>query len=228
MEKNDQAWTEEQTRGASSTAEGSKEGLQTSCEAGRKPQQKSRSTEFRQSLIAWKRTPESRRPSLRALAAQLGTSHQLLKHYLDGLEKWRCEEQYRVAKRRMEEIKASAQADDRELLPWEEAEVRACNRAVIGGLVGPMILDNIARLKQKAQNGPLFWQEIKILKIFAAQGFSEAKEVLQKCTRSSVKRQRRVKRKNDNLPPVVPPMASPIPNSFRHIKGLVLKDRQLR
>jgi hypothetical protein len=55
--------------------------------SGRKTEQESRATEFRQRLMAWKQTPESQRPSLRALARELGTSHQLLKHYLDGLEK---------------------------------------------------------------------------------------------------------------------------------------------
>jgi hypothetical protein len=57
--------------------------------AGRKPKEESRATELRQALIAWQESPKSSRPSLRALAAELGTSHQLLKHYLGGLEKWR-------------------------------------------------------------------------------------------------------------------------------------------
>jgi len=57
--------------------------------AGRKPKEESRATELRQALIAWQETPKSSRPSLRALAMELGTSHQLLKHYQDGLEKWR-------------------------------------------------------------------------------------------------------------------------------------------
>ena len=45
---------------------------------GRKPKQESRSAEFRQILMAWKQTPEALRPSLRELARELGTSHQLL------------------------------------------------------------------------------------------------------------------------------------------------------
>ena len=57
--------------------------------AGRKPKDESRATELRQALVAWSETPKSSRSSLRALATELGTSHQLLKHYLDGLEKWR-------------------------------------------------------------------------------------------------------------------------------------------
>ena len=55
-------------------------------------------------LTAWKKTPESSRPPLRALARELGTSHQLLAFYLNGLEKWRGEEYWRRAK----EIRACA------------------------------------------------------------------------------------------------------------------------
>lgn len=65
------------------------ETLPTRPVTGRKPKEESRATELRQALIAWQGTPKSSRPSLRALAAELGTSPQLLKHYLNGLEKWR-------------------------------------------------------------------------------------------------------------------------------------------
>lgn len=55
--------------------------------SGRKRNQESRATEFRRGLIEWKQTPEPSRPSLRALARDLGTSHQLLAFYLKDLEK---------------------------------------------------------------------------------------------------------------------------------------------
>jgi excisionase family DNA binding protein len=45
---------------------------------GRKPKPDSRGTEIRARLAQWKRMLESSRPSLRALARELGTSHQLL------------------------------------------------------------------------------------------------------------------------------------------------------
>jgi len=61
--------------------------------SGRKPKEESRATEFRQRLMAWKQTPESMRPSLRALGREVGTSHQLLQHYLDGLEIWHAREE---------------------------------------------------------------------------------------------------------------------------------------
>jgi hypothetical protein len=53
---------------------------------GRKTRQESSSAEFRQRLGIWKQTPAAFRPSLRELARQMGTSHQLLGHYLIGLE----------------------------------------------------------------------------------------------------------------------------------------------
>jgi hypothetical protein len=45
---------------------------------GRKKKQESRAAEFRQRLVEWSRLPESARPSLRALARELHTSHQML------------------------------------------------------------------------------------------------------------------------------------------------------
>jgi hypothetical protein len=59
---------------------------------GRKIKQESRADEFRHRLLAWKQIPEPLRPSLREFARELGTSHQLLEHYLGGLEKWQHKE----------------------------------------------------------------------------------------------------------------------------------------
>jgi len=82
-------------------------------EAGRKPKQESRAIEFRQRLMAWKQTPESSRPSLRALARELGTTHQLLSHYLAGLEEWRRE-------RDLEPFRVNAKARNIPLTPGLE------------------------------------------------------------------------------------------------------------
>ncbi len=49
---------------------------------GRKPADESRARILRARLVVWKQTPESQRVSLRTLAAELGTSHQLLAFYL--------------------------------------------------------------------------------------------------------------------------------------------------
>src|SRR6266852_6759903 len=71
---------------------------------GRKHKWESRALEFYGRLARWKQTPESARPSLRALARQLGTSHQLLSHYLRSWAKWQAKE----CRRQAEEIRASA------------------------------------------------------------------------------------------------------------------------
>ena len=85
---------------------------------GRKPKQESRAEEFRQRLIAWKQEPMRSRPSLRALACELGTSHQLLKQYLDGLEKWKRAKD-------LERIRANAKAKGVPLTPEYEEKYLA-------------------------------------------------------------------------------------------------------
>lgn len=62
---------------------------------GRKPVGESRAPEIRARLMEWKQTPESLRSSLRALAAEIGTSHQLLSFYLQRLEEWQGTEDER-------------------------------------------------------------------------------------------------------------------------------------
>jgi hypothetical protein len=187
MEQNgsvDHVWTEEQTRGASSTAEGSKEGLQTSSEAGRKPREKSRADEFRQSLMVWRETPVPRRPSLRELARELGTSHQLLKHYLDGLEEWECKSRYQRAKETVEreaaEIRARVKAEGR----------RMTMREAIATIVIPGEIDQVEKLRQEAKRGPLHRLQVAMLKILAKQGLPGARETLQKCLEMGTKKRK--------------------------------------
>ena len=126
---------------------------------GRKPTSQSRATEFRRELIAWKQTPESSRPSLRALACELGTSHQLLTFYLKGLGKWQAKEYWRQAR----EIRTRAKAENRVLTQWEEQQAHACDRAGVGAMVHSILLDDIERMKEESERGPLCWQQIKSL-----------------------------------------------------------------
>jgi len=156
--------------------------------SGRKPVHESRATEFRERLIAWKQTPESGRLSLRALARQLGTSHQLLKHYLDGLEKWRYEHRCRKANEKSDQKVARAIVDRRAMTQREERERHACTEPGIGAMVGPLLLDVLAELAQEATGGPLHPDQFKMVKIFAKQGFPGAEELLQKCKRDGVKK----------------------------------------
>ena len=154
--------------------------------SGRKPAQDSRATEFRRELIEWKQTPESSRPSLRELARMLGTSHQLLKHYLDGLEKWRYKERYRMATEESDQIFARAIVEGRPMTQSEEQRSHACAIAVIRAKAGCLLLESLAKLKEQARRGPLHPTEFKIVKIFATQGLPGAQELLQKCLRDGV------------------------------------------
>jgi hypothetical protein len=130
--------------------------------------------------------PQFSRPSLRALARELGTSHQLLSFYLKNLNKWQSKEYWRQAK----EIRARANAEGRALTEQEEQQVYAHNRAAMRATVGPMLLDTIERIKVETERRPLCRQEIKILKILARQ-FPEAHELLQKRSQDGPKKRKR-------------------------------------
>lgn len=130
--------------------------------------------------------PEFSRPSLRTLAGELGTSHQLLSFYLKNLHKWQSKEYWRQAK----EIRARATAEGRALTQEEEQQFYAYNRAAMRATVGPMLLDTIERIKVETERRPLCRQEIKILKILARQ-FPEARELLQKCSQDAPKKRNR-------------------------------------
>src|SRR5258708_4296467 len=92
---------------------------------GRKPADESRARILRSRLVVWKQTPESQRVSLRTLAAELGTSHQLLAFYLRGLDEW----QRKDYERRAEDIRDRANAENRSITSWEESQVKALERA---------------------------------------------------------------------------------------------------
>jgi hypothetical protein len=152
---------------------------------GRKPKQESRATEFRRKLIEWKQTPESSRPPLRALARELGTSHQLLTFYLKGLEKWQIEEYRRQAR----EIRARASDEGRPLTQWEAQQARHYDRAGLSAIVTPMLLDHIKRIKEESERGPLCWHQVKALELYARH-FPEAQELLQKCLQNGIKKRK--------------------------------------
>jgi len=138
--------------------------------AGPKPKEESRATELRQALIAWKQIPEGSRPSLRFLALQLRTSHQLLTHFLNTIDEWGLEERIRLAKERAEHIQARAQAEGR----------RMSGPEAFGAIVGPALLEMIAKIQQELKLGPVDSHRIKTLKILANR-YPEARDLLHKC-----------------------------------------------
>jgi hypothetical protein len=154
------------------------ETLPTKSGAGRKSKQDSRANELRQALIAWKESPEGSRPSLRFLALQLRTSHQLLTHFLNTIDEWGLEERIRIAKERMERIQARAQQEGRQL-SWPEAAT----------IIEPALLEMIANAQQEFKLGPLESHDIKMLKMLADR-FPEAGNLLRKCLQDRRPRRR--------------------------------------
>jgi hypothetical protein len=151
---------------------------------GRKPQYESRAAEFRHRLSAWRQIPEVSRPSLRALARELGASHQLLQHYLDGLEEWECKERYQRAKEKAHkeaaEIRARAEAEGREMRM----------REYLDAIITPGLVNQVERIRQDAKRGPLHRLQFKMLEQLAKQGFPGAQEVLHECASAGLKKRK--------------------------------------
>jgi hypothetical protein len=86
---------------------------------------KPKADEIKGRLVAWQQTPESQRPSLRALAAGMGVSHQLLSHHLKGLDDWRIKQRKLELDRQSAAIRERAQNENRPLTADEDAQLRA-------------------------------------------------------------------------------------------------------
>jgi hypothetical protein len=130
------------------------------------------------------------------LAAELGTSHQLLSFYLKGLNDWQRKDYKRQAKT----IRDRVDAENRFLTPWEESQIRALEHAfccMIDSILQPIL----KRLETKAESGTASKQELKIIALFAQRGVPIAQEIL--------------KRHRNNLPAV----ASSGAKSFRSQSG---------
>jgi hypothetical protein len=148
---------------------------------GRKPKDESRSPEFRRRLVEWKRMPESARPSLRAWARELGTSHQLLKHYLDGLEKWQVEEAWRRAR----EYRAQAKANGRRMTLWEEEQARILDRRALCLSLEVGMNESLTtwegEIEQAVRDGKPVAPELpKMVRKIAASGNEKAQAILTK------------------------------------------------
>jgi hypothetical protein len=154
--------------------------------SGRKPAQESRATEFRRSLIAWKQTPKSSRPSLRALARELGTSHQLLGYYLKHWHEWEGREYLD----RAEAIRHRAKGENRPMTPHEQQRAFALAIEAAHAFAMPALVNNFELIKRDAERGPLHRAQFKMLKIYAAEEFPGARELLEKCSRDGVKKRK--------------------------------------
>jgi hypothetical protein len=142
---------------------------------GRKPKQDSRADVIRAKLMEWKEKSESARPSLRALASELRTSHQLLSHYLEGLEKWCWKELFRRSK----EIQMRAEAEHRFPTPWEEQQIRYYGRAGVEMMAMGAIEAAVKQLERDAKKKRLTTEQVKMLRDLASRGHEKARKILE-------------------------------------------------
>lgn len=118
---------------------------------GRKTKRESRGPEIYERLTAWRDTREASKASLRDVARELGTSHQLLSFYLKRLDKWQMD-QYR---HRAEQIRERATAENREMTTTEEREVRALNNAAVRCLLDSAVEKNLRQIELERVRGQL-------------------------------------------------------------------------
>jgi hypothetical protein len=143
---------------------------------GRRPAIESRADEIRTKLVAWKQIPEQGRPSLRALAREIGTSHQLLTFFLRRLDKWQAKE-YR---RKANDICDRANAEGRPMTPEEQAQMTAYVRADLQSMISSVLAELLRRLQMDAKSGRLSKGQIRMVRLCAQRGYPIAQEILQK------------------------------------------------
>jgi len=153
---------------------------------GRKPASQSRAAEFRERLAAWLQTPESSRPPLRAVARELGTSHQLLSHYLKKWDKRREKAYARLAA----EIRARAASEDRPLTASERSQADAYKREAVQAMLETGFQGWLMKLKA---GGTLSKAEIRFVHLAARKGFPTAQKIVSYC-------QNEAKHQKNNLP----------------------------
>jgi hypothetical protein len=132
---------------------------------------------------------------VRAVARELGTSHQLLSHYLNTWDKWEGKEY----KRHALQIRARAWAENRDLTPLEDAQATAYGRAAIQAILTSAYLraadSGLNEVLKRARAGvALSKHEIRFVNLLARKGFPMAHKIIQVCSQSNAKKQL------DNLP----------------------------
>ena len=141
---------------------------------GRKFASESRAAEICARLVAWKQIPEQERASLRALAREIGTSHQLLSFFLRRLDKWQAKQYQRKAN----DIRARARAEGRHMTPEEEAQMAACVRAGFQSMISSALAELLRRLQMDAESGKLSKGHIKLVNLLAQRGDPTAQHIL--------------------------------------------------
>ena len=139
---------------------------------GRKPARESSAGSIRARLMAWRDLPVDQRPSLRAIAEELGISHQLLSHYLKGLSQWQWRETYR----KMEDLKKSTEG--RLMSPAEQAQMVEYGRAALNSMVYPALDVFLEKLTTEAKTEGWTRKRVKLVERAARKGFASAQKLL--------------------------------------------------
>jgi hypothetical protein len=154
-------------------------GPSATARAGRKRAGESRAAEIRARLAAWRRTPEMQRGSLRALACEMGCSHQLLGFYLRNWDRW----QGRECMRESNEIQARANAENRELTAAEWAQIIDYRRASLRCSLRAGMDDKLRKIETEAWAASFVLPKgtIWVVREVARMGVSRAQAILQRC-----------------------------------------------
>jgi hypothetical protein len=142
---------------------------------GRKPADESRAAAIRTRLVSWSQAPEGQRPSLRVLAKELGTTHQMLGFYLKGLDEWESRRQQAEYHRKAQEIRSKGlgmtYADEQQMIAYERAAlICMVNRALDSAL---------ERLTEEAKAEGWTRKRIEFVKLAARKGHPAAQKLLQ-------------------------------------------------
>jgi hypothetical protein len=159
---------------------------------GRKPASESRAAEIRAKLVVWKQTPEAYRSSLRGLAAEMGTSHQLLSFYLRRWDKWQ-EKEYR---RKANDIRSRAESENRPLTQWEQSQADAYQRKAFQVMLTSMLDSELNKMLARLKAGGMLSKgEIRFVNLGARKGFPIAEKIARSYPENSIKKSK------NNLPP---------------------------
>ncbi len=151
---------------------------------GRRPKQDSRADEIRARLLVWEQESESARPSLRSLARDLGTSHQLLSYYLEGLGEWQAKRQMENYRRLKEEIEAREKAEHRWCTPQEDPRVCIYGRKWVDHMLLVALERALRSWRRQARNQNLTTKQVKALEELASKGHENARKILENMGRA--------------------------------------------
>ena len=142
---------------------------------GRRPSDKSNAAAIRTRLVSWRQAPEQTRSSLRALAKELGTKHQILSFYLKGLNRWQREEYHRKAAEIRSKGLGMTYADEQQALAYD--------RAALHLMLDDALEPTFQRLEEGAKTGNLNERELQMVNLAARKGLPRAVRIKQALAR---------------------------------------------